>query len=216
MANFQIPESDIKKIEKLAKLIEEHTEEKLLKCLSEAPIGCWGSDLAQLIKKNIGIEFKAAKDIVELLFTITSNRRFFEKGIDSFIEDLLFVVKESNPELANDTKLESFIKKILLSKNIQITTKAIELEGDREKLLSNTRIITDIRPIFDDENSDSIEKNIILHNLRIRYMDADGNHEIYFAVDRRDLQNLKEQIIRAEHKENRIKKGIGNIEIIDI
>jgi len=82
---------------------------------------------------------------------------------------------------------------------LQLNTKAISVITDHDNLFYQAKILTDARPVFNDDGS-KIEAMGIVHMLRIHF-EHNQNHEDFFtALDSRDLKNLKEVIERAERK----------------
>ena len=91
--------------------------------------------------------------------------------------------------------------------------KSTFLSREREKILRESNVYTDIRPIFNDDGT-KIFSSMILHNLKIAYLDNNGHfEEIYLALDDEDLAKLKANIIRAEEKEKSIRKKLKSVDL---
>jgi hypothetical protein len=73
---------------------------------------------------------------------------------------------------------------------------AIELVYDYANLLRRTRVLTDIRPLFNNA-ADQIEGAVVSYTLRLRYDSADGEHELSIALDESDIRILADQCDRA-------------------
>ncbi len=215
MARLFIPEEDIERIQKLINLGDKLTTD-LVNALTESPPGIWGDKLAGYITENTEIEQNDAKDISRLIYSLSINKRFNQTTIDEFIDGLVIGVKKADEKIDLSEKLIKVIQQILSIESVIFTAKAAELELEREKAVSDFRIITDLRPIFDDDNPDIIKSFLIVHNLKIKYRDYSDTYESYFSVDEVVLQKLKDHIIRALNKSKRIKKGIGDINIINL
>lgn len=87
---------------------------------------------------------------------------------------------------------------------IRLVTKAMELSYDYANLLRKARIITDLRPLFDDEG-EKVEGGVVTHTLRVAYSSDDGGHEVSLALDLQDVKKLREQCDRAIVKANSIR-----------
>ncbi|KAA1260421.1 hypothetical protein LF1_29610 [Rubripirellula obstinata] len=87
---------------------------------------------------------------------------------------------------------------------IRLLTKAMELSYDYANLLRKARIITDLRPLFDDEG-EKVEGGVVTHTLRVAYSSDDGGHEVSLALDLQDVKKLREQCDRAIVKANSIR-----------
>ena len=79
---------------------------------------------------------------------------------------------------------------------IRLVTKAMELSYDYANLLRKVRIITDLRPLFD-ESGATVEGAVITHTLRLSYESDDGGHDLSLALDLKDVRKLREQCDRA-------------------
>ena len=91
---------------------------------------------------------------------------------------------------------EPRFRTILCSDPIIGTAKAIDLSYEHAQLLRRARILTDIRPVFD-QGGTHVQGAVISHTLRLRYDDLDGEHSMSFALDKSDVQNLLEECQRA-------------------
>lgn len=90
-------------------------------------------------------------------------------------------------------------RSLLSSTPIRLVTKVMELSYDYANLLRNARILTDLRPLFDQEGME-VEGGVVTHTLRIQYSSEDGSHELSLAMDFLDIKRLKNQCERAMTK----------------
>ena len=77
-----------------------------------------------------------------------------------------------------------------------ISSKAEKLAYERANVVNSTRIITDIRPVFDSGGTRILEM-VITHSLMV-YCNDDSEYE--FALDASDVSRLREQCDRARVK----------------
>ena len=82
---------------------------------------------------------------------------------------------------------------------VRLTATAIELAYDYANLLRRTKVLTDIRPLFNNA-ADAIEGAVVSYTLRLRYDSADGEHELSIALDESDIEKLAAQCDRALKK----------------
>jgi hypothetical protein len=89
---------------------------------------------------------------------------------------------------------------VLYARDLVLAAKAIDLIFDFEKYCLNSRIITDIRPVFDDERN-KIVGGIIMHTLRIEYRGDDGRRRsMSIELDNRDIERLAHSCADASQK----------------
>jgi hypothetical protein len=83
--------------------------------------------------------------------------------------------------------------------------KAVDLRNAYERILTGTRVLSDIRPVFpdDDEVPTIVEAAMVNHTLKISFYPGDRGlpGEIHIALDATDLRRLRDQINRALDKE---------------
>jgi hypothetical protein len=101
------------------------------------------------------------------------------------------------------------LKAILADPRFLMVTKALELSYDYMNLLQFTRIITDVRPLYDDATGDQVEGLIITFTLRMIYNSTDGQHSLSIALDKADIDRLEEQCRRARAKANSARERLA-------
>jgi hypothetical protein len=82
----------------------------------------------------------------------------------------------------------------------------MELSYDYANILDNAKILTDIRPIYD-ESASGIEGAVVTQTLRIRFVSLNGNHDCSIAMDESDVFALAQQCERALQKA-RLARGL--------
>ncbi len=123
------------------------------------------------------------------------------------IEQVVEAVREGNksaPEgtksdLDNWAKVEPVFKELLSLVVVRLVAGALDLAVEYPNLLRTARILTDIRPIFS-EDQKAIEGAVVSHTLRIRYDNTLGPHELFLCIDDADITNLAQQCDRARRK----------------
>jgi hypothetical protein len=89
------------------------------------------------------------------------------------------------------------LEKLVSLPAVVLTTKARDLAEDFERALTNARILTDIRPVYND--SDDVVGAEVIQTLRIAYDSrGDSNTDtISFALDLQDIKKLHNACARA-------------------
>ena len=100
----------------------------------------------------------------------------------------------------NETKWDrTFLpafKALLESKLFRVTTKSANLAYDYANLLRTARIITDVRPIFN-ESAEGIDGAVISHVLRLKYTGQDDESSLSIVMDATDVRRLLAECERA-------------------
>lgn len=190
--------------------------EGLLKEIKKVKAGEFPAHIDIRIAKKIGIDEDNAYSICSMIFSLMNTIGLSgdsEKDVvDSlFSESIIERFEIEKPDIIKPN-LVSILK---TNKSIGISLKARDLATEREKLLTNTRILSDVRPLFFNDPKD-MKTSLIIHNLKITYQENNDTKTLYFALDSNDLNRLKEDITRAEVKENTIKENLSEtISFID-
>lgn len=135
-----------------------------------------------------------------LLGLATASRRAFVT-IPDLLDDVGQSVAGRSGEASSKwTECRSSLELILNSTAMTLTAKAIDLVIDFEKLYLRGRLVTDIRPVFNDSRG-AIVGAAITQTLRIDYMTHDGDEvSVALALDNKDVAQLKEECDRALRK----------------
>ena len=220
---FQIPEQYKLGFEKLA-LLSNEVFERLLDIIQNSSPTIHIEDVAGAAYKQYGIDIGDSSDIVlaiKSLYPVIEAEYVPEDqliaGISKSLQD------ESTVDLSDDTieRLQFRLYEILkIGGSLEIASKAEEIKLEHANILSNSRVLTDIRPIFKKEiaSDNSIGGALISHILRIKYENINGSQESFFNLNSNDLIKLYEQLKRALEKEDVLKQMLidSNIPHLDI
>lgn len=94
---------------------------------------------------------------------------------------------------------------LLATKSLRQFAKAVDLRNGYERILLNSRIYSDIRPVFEDDDigdNERVEAAMVNHTLQLTYRVGERESEdLHLALDLDDLNKLRKQIDRALHKQ---------------
>lgn len=160
-------------------------------------------------------EVKAA--VVEVIGGIHSLLQSANTSANQLIADIseayLTTVEDEDGQVNAGQKIENLqknLRQILRVKQVYAATKALALLNDEDRLFLRSKIITNVRPIFEEDVALPIIGSIITHSLKISVRSNGGNENYYFALDSRDLLELKDSIDRAIAKSNALSKSISS------
>ncbi len=85
---------------------------------------------------------------------------------------------------------------------IRSVSKANDLAYDHANLFQSARIVTDIRPVFNDLDDDGmdIDGAVVSYTLRLHFDNREGDHSLSVALDEVDIIAIRAQCERALHK----------------
>jgi hypothetical protein len=128
----------------------------------------------------------------EVVAQVRLNERFFDDEVKAL--------------LTNESEREQFIEQLSAvlncERSLRVTAKALDVTSQSERVVANSRIITDIRPVFGDTTKSSPGQPlqaILLHTLRLECRGELQHHHFMFSSQ--ELLHLKETLDRALEKE---------------
>lgn len=149
------------------------------------------------------ISAEEAQSLVRQLLSLHGVVRQSGHSVAKVVAGVRSAVQQQGADAGIDvdawSTVEGELSQLLEERSVRLATTAIELAYDYANLLRRTKILTDIRPLYD-EAGDHIEGAVVSYTLRLRYDSADGEHELSIALDDEDIKRLAVQCNRAIHK----------------
>ncbi len=216
---FDIPDEYVSSLTLLSS-IDEKTFNEINSLIDNSPIVFYPGKIAKPIGKY---SLKEVKSIIMAMTTLFISRERKEISNEEIADGICKNLKEKkNVEL--DKQQEQILKDRLINflknEKLYISSKPIDILREFENIYLESRITTDIRPIFGTDITKRPQATVIIHNLHIhfRHGDEGDNHkDIFFTLDNDDLDELKSIIERAEKKNQTLIKmlesnGITNLD----
>lgn len=205
MTKIKIPEAHLKGFQRLAAMTPNEFDELRKQFFEQLPIDKAPS--VQEIQKTFN-ELNQENDMVSAMLGFLS----FSISSESPISDIYSSFEKAYAHQVDDVenadqlllRLKSFYND---AASLRCTMKALSLIRESEHVYSDSRVLTDVRPVFNDEDAGLVDGNyaIILHRLKLERMDADGIKEIFLSMTRTQLEELKGVIERAIEKDQTLR-----------
>jgi hypothetical protein len=119
---------------------------------------------------------------------------------DSFISENTVEIEVENVR----SRLSQFLSS---ESQISLVSKIRSVYLEHEMVFDSCRVLTDVRPVFNDDISE-IPAALIVHNLKINYLNADKSMSFFVALDDSDVDSLIADLTRAKRKALLIKKSL--------
>lgn len=139
--------------------------------------------------------------VIGLHLMFSSSRRPMKTFVSDLIETL-----ELDPDLQLVADVAAKITALLEIQSLKVSTKAWSLLEENDKIFTDARVVTDLRPVFGDEAVAPLAATVILHTLRIAYRTAGAGEGVFLVADDADLRALKNEIERALQKSEALRK----------
>lgn len=98
-------------------------------------------------------------------------------------------------------KLQERLFRVLSNESLLLKGKATELAYERGSILTKTRVLSDLRPVFGGKDVVSIDALTVIHTLVISFMEDQKQRKLHLALDTADLEALKSVVERALEKQ---------------
>lgn len=188
---------------------------ELVEVLKNADKYVHPEELAQAIGSKLPtLEANAPGLLVEFLVSM-----FLKVALDELPDGSVYNIHEVLSEEPNSYNV--FVKRLVslfnASESIQLRAKTIQVISAQERLLRESRIFTDVRPVFpsfepdlEDESQviGSPDGAVVLHTLRLRYYEDGSLSSFFVCLDDSDLEDLEMQIRRARLKAREMQNAL--------
>lgn len=143
-----------------------------------------------------------AEQVMDAIKSMYRVRAYTEISLDKFISDICEVLRKDGELKENEEP--QFRERLMRALDVQalnIAAKAFTLHTEYEHLFCEARILTDARPVYGENVSESPKAMIITHTLKIYYHETAGRpNEIYIGLGSNDIKTLRTILDRAEEK----------------
>lgn len=202
-SDIRIPPSQEQPLARLLNMADAEAE-SLRAALEEAEPAASFRALSDFVARTAGLPPESAHEFTRLLAVLHSRRgpTPLEEFLDSLeragraVETAELKSPERGWEHARDR-----LRTLLALKPLQITSKALDVLTEHEKVFCSARVLTDIRPVFAEDVGREPDGFVLVHNLRLAFHQNNRVEACYVAMDSADIETLLELLQRAKEKE---------------
>ena len=191
-------------------------------------------DLEQILQENDEASFEALhakiNQDVETLLTRSELPQIFselsqsEKAHNIFqwlihqckansFDEVVQILDQKISDQENWKSIREKFLEILEAQRLVTSVIAISLSFEYPNLLTEARVLTDIRPVFKGEAADSIQGATVSQSLKITYFRDGHRDSITFAMDMVDLDDLIRECERAKKKAETSKNLMESVDV---
>lgn len=159
------------------------------------------SKIENVLLAELGEEGGTA--LANLLFGIAGTFRRTPTSAGEFLSRISSAVEAAaaeEPRLRKWGECRPAVEKLLTTPSISLAAKALDISYDFERVYITGRLLTSIRPVFDEERR-NIRGSTIVQTLRLEYAGQNGEqNSISIALDADDIKQLLTECERALSK----------------
>jgi hypothetical protein len=167
------------------------------------------SRIEKILHDNLGQETGTA--LGHLLFGIAGTFRRTPTSAKDFLDGISAAIEaasEEEPSFKKWGDCRPALERLLTTQSISLAAKVLDISYDFERVYLAGRLLTSIRPVFDDPR-ERILGSTIVQTLRIEFIAPNGDQSsISIAVDSDDIRQLITECERALNKAETAKAEI--------
>lgn len=208
MSRMKFPKQVWEGLNSIAKM-DKADFDQLLEVLARAKPSLSSADLVNGSENRL---------ITEFLLSVYYEKEVGGLSIESAVEALLGegrkigIVISDEGRASGDSIKDRLRKALSLEGALPIGAKARDVLTENERFYLDSRIITEMRPVYGDPSSKP-QAAVILHTLKIVAYESFRNAEFFVTLDNRDLKQLRADIDRAIKKTGGLKSAIEEMEM---
>lgn len=210
MAKLRLPPSHKEIAGRLAKEVDDSTFSALTESLENLPPTLSHQDLATAVRTSVpSLDEEDASSLLTFLVSAHWTRFARKWSAERVAARIASSLELTEPEIE---VLESRLTRLLALSDLSDISKAMDVLTDHERVFVDSRIITDVRPVFGNDATANPEVSVLVHMLKIAYQDSDGRSKaVHVALDTDDLGNLRRTVDRAMEKTNSLKNFLASL-----
>jgi hypothetical protein len=176
-------------------------------------------ELVSSVEHAAQISNEKADAIVRSLRSLYVLRASSEAEVPELVTKLITAMQTSGKkplQVPDQEKgdLETKFTRLLSLKSLGTFSKIEQLKSDHHSLFYDAKILTDLRPVFD-QPEQLPPGAIITHTLKIVCHEGLEHKELYFSLDSEDIVTLKKIVERAEVKLSSLKALLKAANLVD-
>jgi hypothetical protein len=204
-SRIRIPERYQSGIAKLISLPDSSIEE-LLSILNETPLSLNLDSIKDyIVSKVTSTPESDVDEIINALESLYFVQDESSTSVQDFCEQVLQGMLESeNKELRLESSLRERFKdrliRLMSGKLLRLVVKSRDILFEQERTFGSARVLSDIRTVFGENTENAPDAAIIIHMLKIHYIQDNQHKEFFVALDTADIDLLIDTLIRAQEK----------------
>lgn len=182
-------------------LLDEDVFSAILRSLSNLNLGLSLSELSELVSSQVSFD---KKKIMDIFLSVSAIMPYLdeESDIEECVSDVFKIATEQKLVESN-SPLEKRLNDLIDNKRIYYAYKVNDLKTENKNIYVTSKVVTDIRPIFDLNVEKIPVVGITQHTLHIHYQSdfAAPHKDFYVVLTSSEINDLIYILMRADKKE---------------
>ena len=170
------------------------------------------SDLRHALGNIFPEDSRKADIVLKHIMSLYTLRRQRDLSVDDLLDGLNHGIEAggwSPDQIYQWGELRPQLHVLFSLSAVQAVVKFLDLSYDYTNILQNIKIITDIRPIFNEEGN-IIEAAIVSYTMRLYFDSLEGSKSLSVALDEEDVKKMLQTCQRALIKAKTSKEFMCN------
>ena len=215
---FSFPKEAISSVVELFTLSDQARSAILESLRQVEPSGQIGP-LIGSVEKLSDLSEETLSLLLTLLLNLCSAAHAGDSSIDSFVRNDVASsfastgderIRTDGPEWE---KVRSFLTEAIETNSLTVAAKSRTLVLSESHLFLSARIVSDIRLVFPKDPSSLPSAGMVIHSLKLNYLEDGERSTTEFVLDREDLLNFRKVIDRALVKDQTLDKVLQQVEV---
>ncbi len=194
--------------------------EQLIAALKAAPPISNAVEMAARIARQVpSIPAERLASALETIYTLYYIRELSGVRPPRFLEDLMDAIRDSaepRPGQKDLAKIRTMLDKLLSIDTLKTVAKAARLQRDGERLYCESKILSDIRPVFQNDPTVPPVGAVLTHTLKVGYHAGREHLEFHVVLDSDDLAALGDVVRRAEAKDKTLRELLKDTKLTNL
>ena len=207
---FRFPPEDLDSLRTFLHL-PKATMKSLIKELQASRPALYFDVLSSQLSEKVDLSTRDMQRIMHVIGNLYSTYTASGASVEKFIRELQIGLQATGvPDLSlSEEQWEEFrayLSQILMcERSVGITSKALRVMTDHSHVFRDARILTDLRPVYRLNPEEPPDAAVIVHTLKIEFMEDGQTRKFFVALDSLDLIRLEALIKRAKLKQKGLK-----------
>jgi hypothetical protein len=142
---------------------------------------------------------------------------------EKVVSDVLAAAKSADPDddkqdeewlsEEGEAHLRDALVKLLSTKQLDVAAKAVGVLNDNQRSFIVARVLSDIRPVFQDDVVKGPAAAVLVHSLKVEFLESGRPKEFFVTLDGQDLRSLLKIVQRALEKDHQLQKLLAKLNI---
>lgn len=198
--------------------LSEHDWQQVVAAFNSTPPALTLEQYTNAIESKLLIDRDLVRALVRTLADTFLAGTTSDRDVSRILQLIVNALDLAEPveALRNDYHTAAFqqrVSTLLESSALETAFKVGRLLYENERIVQAIQITTELRPIFDDGTEELSVGSLIIHNLKIVYLQDGQTKNEFFAMHPDDVQRMRLQLSRAEAKEASLRRTLRDTSV---